>query len=621
MKRRLLTCILALLVLSTVLTVIGCSVPQAAFDPSVTSGTALLKVDFTNKTPTGMFKKADEFRWDFGDGGTLTTINIKDPVSHDYTKAGIFTVTLSVVKKGEPPKITAMSLNITVEHGPLDHVQLSPKTVNLDIGKSQQFTSKVVDVYGNQISEAKLTWQTADGAGSISENGMLSGGIKAGTYDEGVTVTAALGALSTKDSASVTIKPDPLEIVTISSIVVPAGETKLLNVTPTDKYGNQLKDVTVTWSLSDENAGSITPDGTFKAGEVAQIYADAIEVQVKQGSLLRTAKAPVQVTAGALDKVYIAPDTAAIGLGMKQQFVAVGADKFGNRIAGLNIGWSVVNSGGTVDNSGLFTAGTTPGDFKDSVKAEATLAGVTKSATVGVTVEQDRIAFYSDRDNAAGVYDIYIMNIDGSNQTRVTTNNADVYRFTSSIDGRRIIYTLDSKDGDIYTVSTDGKWLFAVTLGKHAYEPAMSPDGKKIVFQLDQNNTAETGIMDVDGGNVVQLTHNGGFEGYPAWSPDGTRIVFVSYRDGNYEIYVMNADGTNQKRLTNNSIEDWWPRWSLDGTKILYESEDAARTKYVIKIMDADGTDSMLAIDAPYNCNWPCYSLDGKKYCSMPGRT
>ena len=157
MNKRLVSCILTLLVLSMVLTVVGCSVPQAAFDASVNSGTALLKVDFTNKTPTGMFKKADEFRWDFGDGGMLTTTTIKDPVSHDYTKAGIFTVTLTVAKKGEPPKTTAMSLNITVAHGPLDHVQLSPKTVSLDIGKSQQFTSKVVDVYGNQISEAKLT--------------------------------------------------------------------------------------------------------------------------------------------------------------------------------------------------------------------------------------------------------------------------------------------------------------------------------------------------------------------------------------------------------------------------------------------------------------------------------
>jgi Tol biopolymer transport system component/PKD repeat protein len=611
MKRRMLSCIAALLVLTMVLVVVGCSLPQATFDASVTSGTALLKVDFTNKTSTGMFKKADEFQWDFGDGGTMTTKNVKDPVSHDYTKAGTFTVTLTVVKNGEPPKTSAMSLNITVAHGPLDHVQLSPKSVDLDIGQSQQFTSSVVDAYGNPISEAEVTWAAADGAGSISQNGVLGGGTKAGTYEEGVTVTAALGTLSTQDSASVTIKPDPLDIVTISPIVVSVGETKLLSTTATDKYGNPLNDVAVIWSVLDHNAGSITPDGSFKAGEVANHYTDAVEVQVKQGDVSRTAMAAIEVTAGALDKMYIAPNPADIGIGMTQQFVAVGADRFGNRITDIDINWSVVNSGGSIDNNGLFTAGTTPDVYQNTVKAEATLAGVTKSATVDVTVEQDRIAFLSDRDNSKNVCDIYTMDIDGKNQTRLTTNNANLGRFTSSLDGRRIIYVLESEAGDMYTISDDGKWLFPIEQGQMMFEPNMSPDGKKIAFQSWATGSGEICVMDVDGGNVVQLTNTGNYNDYPSWSPDGTKIVFLSERDGNDEIYVMNADGTHQQRLTNNNVVDWWPRWSPDGTSILYQSDDG--TKFIIKTMDADGTDSRVAINVSYSCNWPSWSPDGTK--------
>jgi Tol biopolymer transport system component len=611
MKRKLLTCIAALLVLSMVLIVVGCAVPQAAFKASVTSGTALLKVDFTNDTQTGMFKKADEFRWDFGDGATMTTTNVKDPVSHDYTKAGTFTVTLTAAKKGEPPKTTVMSLTVTVNHGPLDHVQLSPKTVNLDIGQSQQFTAAVVDSYGNPVSEAKLTWQAADGAGSISQNGMLSGGTRAGTYQEGAVVTAELDKIFTKDSASVIIKPDPLDIVTISPIIVSIGETKSLNAVPTDKYGNPLSDVTVTWSLIDENAGSITAGSAFKAGEVAQTYADAIEVQVKQGDLVRTAKAPVKVTAGSLDKIYIAPDPADIGIGMTQQFVAVGADKFGNRITGLDIDWSVVNNGGTIDNNGLFTAGTTPNSYTDTVKAEATLAGITKSVTVDVTVEQDHIAFLSDRDNAADVYDIYVMDIDGKNQTRLTTNNINLWNFTFSTDGRRIIYSSAGDDGDIYSISDDGKWNIAITSGQEMYEPNVSPDGKKIVFQSWVDDIGEIYVMDIDGGNVVQLTNNSVYDGDPVWSPDGTKIAWESKPNVNEQIYVMNADGTNQQRLTNNTYWDAVPRWSPDGKEIIYESWTT--NNWAIYTMNADGSGVKLIISGNYDCNFPSFSPDGSK--------
>jgi len=611
MKRRLLTCIATLLVLSVLLTVVGCAVPQATFEASVTSGTALLKVDFTNKTSTGMFKKADEFRWDFGDGGTMTTKTIKDPVSHDFTKAATFTVTLTVVKNGKTAKTTTMSLTIDVAHGLLDHVQLSPKTIDLDIGQSQQFTTSVVDAYGNQISEAKLTWTAADGAGSISQDGALSGGTKAGNYGQGVTVTAALDNISKQDSASVTIKPDPLDIVTISPIVVPVGETKLLKTIPTDRYGNPLNDVTVTWSLINEDAGSITADGNFKAGEVANSYADAVEVQVKQGDVSRTAKATIQVTPGALDRVYVAPDPADIGIGMTQQFVAAGADKFGNRINNIEIDWSVINSGGTIDSKGLFTAGKTPGDYKDTIKAGATVAGVTQSATVDVTVEQDRIAFVSDRDNAKYTFDIYTMDINGNNQKRVTTSEVFPYRPASTPGGGLILFSNNTPDGGINTITLDGKWEFAVSSVKGLFEPALSPDGKKIAYMYWDGMQAEIYVMDADGGNPVRLTNDWHDDEEPAWSPDSKKIAFMSDREGNEEIYVMNADGSTLRRLTNNVVSDVLPQWSSDGSQILFQSETSS--KWIIETMNSDGTNIKQVINTSYDCNYPAWSPDGTK--------
>src|SRR4030043_516439 len=157
MKKVIFSCVIAFLGLSLIPVSVGCGVAQATFNASANSGAALLRVEFTNATQTSLFKKADEFRWDFGDGATMTTTTAEQTVSHDYTKAGTFTVTLTAVKSGNTPKTSIMTLSISVTHGPLDRVQIIPKKVELNIGESQKFTTMVEDIYGNPVAEAKLT--------------------------------------------------------------------------------------------------------------------------------------------------------------------------------------------------------------------------------------------------------------------------------------------------------------------------------------------------------------------------------------------------------------------------------------------------------------------------------
>ena len=59
---------------------------------------------------------------------------------------------------------------------------------------------------------------------------------------------------------------------------------------------------------------------------------------------------------------------------------------------------------------------------------------------------------------------------------------------------------------------------------------------------------------------------------WPSWSPDGSRIVFASDRDGDFEIYLMDRDGANVTQLTHNSAEDWDPAWSPTGAAIAFTS-------------------------------------------------
>lgn len=137
---------------------------------------------------------------------------------------------------------------------------------------------------------------------------------------------------------------------------------------------------------------------------------------------------------------------------------------------------------------------------------------------------------------------------------------------------------------DIYIMEPNGDNVRRLT--DHAaydMEPALSPDGQKVVFVSDRDKNWDIYMVDVDGSNVTQLTFssmaNESFEEFSKaldwgthWSPDGRWIAFQSQRDGNAEIYVMRSDGSNQKRLTFHPADDALPTWSPDGTQIGFMS-------------------------------------------------
>src|SRR5438445_9826585 len=77
-------------------------------------------------------------------------------------------------------------------------------------------------------------------------------------------------------------------------------------------------------------------------------------------------------------------------------------------------------------------------------------------------------------------------------------------------------------------------------------------------------------IMNADGsGQPKQLTSLNWHSDQPEFSPNGRKIVFDSNQDGlNSAVWVMNTDGTHQRRLTAARLEANRPDWSPDGTHI-----------------------------------------------------
>jgi dipeptidyl aminopeptidase/acylaminoacyl peptidase len=218
-----------------------------------------------------------------------------------------------------------------------------------------------------------------------------------------------------------------------------------------------------------------------------------------------------------------------------------------------------------------------------------------------------KIAFDTNRSPAPGNEQrIWVMDADGSNPIMLTTFNSG--RPSWSPDGTKIaFFGVIVGDAEIFVMDADGSNQTRLTFsaGDDAH-PSWSPDGSKIAFFSRRDENAEIYVMDADGSNQTRLTTTiGATEWYPDWSPDGAKIAFMSSRDGDFEIYVMNADGSNQTRLTFNASDDWNPAWSPDGTKILFHSDRDGDQE--IFAMNADGSgQTQLTTNSAFDCcaNW-----------------
>jgi Tol biopolymer transport system component len=190
--------------------------------------------------------------------------------------------------------------------------------------------------------------------------------------------------------------------------------------------------------------------------------------------------------------------------------------------------------------------------------------------------------------------DIWVMNADGSNQVNLTdTPQIDEGFPAWSPDGQRLACTT-RRDGnnEIYVMNADGSDPVRLTDNPaDDFAPTWSPDGSRIAFASDRDNSpgvCDIYLMNADGSAVTRLTAEAGSTYTPAWSPDGTRIAFRSDRDGSSDVYVINMDGTGLQDLTNDPAFDWAPSWSPEGSQIAFQTNRDGN--WEIYVMNADGT-------------------------------
>jgi len=165
----------------------------------------------------------------------------------------------------------------------------------------------------------------------------------------------------------------------------------------------------------------------------------------------------------------------------------------------------------------------------------------------------------------------------------------------------------------ILTVGPDGSAGGTVLLSDpnvvHYEHLTWSPDGRHLAFVGKfadaPSGPSELFVIDADGSNLVQLTHNEADDDSPAWSPDSKLIAF---RQGEPDssVVVVRADGSEVTVLGPGAN----PVWSPDGLQLAMTVSDGVSTR--VWVMATDGGDRRQVGDTMVAAAPPAWSPDGR---------
>ncbi|MEM7382676.1 MAG: hypothetical protein AAF361_16020 [Bacteroidota bacterium] len=218
----------------------------------------------------------------------------------------------------------------------------------------------------------------------------------------------------------------------------------------------------------------------------------------------------------------------------------------------------------------------------------------------------EKIYFLSDRDQCFRCFNLYEMDSEGKNLRKITDYQlADSWLSTRNKGKEFIVKPAEESKPTFYIIDLEGEILEKIRVDlAYANDPAFSPDGDRIVFRgSDKSSPRELGftdalyVMDLKSREMKKIsshpdegagkTWSGYLAAAPRWRADD-KISFASKVDNNYDIYLINPDGSGMESVTPLENNQVFHHWNHKG-ELIFEASMNNHSGYELYKRGLDG--------------------------------